>query len=161
MSFSTTLERSQFEDWPQSIETVELVQSHTDHGGFIYESTIPTGSAETIPIENFLTYFCALGARIPNPSKVRDYLSRYPDIAELSRFVSDSVYRHFDFKTQLSLEIHSEDDPNSEYLALFLRVQDYDGSVMDRIDRIQESYYDLLNGMTGWFLFTTDFCSPR
>jgi hypothetical protein len=116
--------------------------------------------AISVLIENILKHFHILGAKIESP-KVFSYLYRYPDIAILAGFVSEQVYTIFDYNAQLCLNIIGDDDPDSEYLALFLRVSNYNDDVMDKIVRIQESYYDLLSQMTGWFLFTTDFALPR
>lgn len=117
--------------------------------------------AMSVPIENVLRYFLRLGAKIESPSMVRDYLYRYPDIAKLARFVSEQVYSSFDFMAQLSLEIEDDEVPGSEYLVIYVRVPEYDHSVMNRIRKIRESYYDLLDITTGWFLLTTDFSHPR
>ncbi len=117
--------------------------------------------AESKRVEEILNYFRNLRAVIKNPSEVRRYLYRYPEIAELSCFVSEQVYRYFDSNAQLCLDITDDDVPDSEYLAIYLRVPKYDDSVMDRIREIRESYYDSLNNTTGWFLLTTDFSHPR
>ena len=95
------------------------------------------------------------------PSKVRNFLYSHPDIAGLANIVSEKVYDNFDIGVQLSLEIEDDDVPNSEYLVLNVRVPEYDNSVMDRIRKIRERYYDSLDDMSGWFLLTTDYCSPR
>jgi len=127
-----------------------------------FEEQYPsTATAESALIEEVLNHFRILKTKIETPSRVREYLYRHPEIAELSKDVSDLVYLYFDFKTQLSLEVVEDDDQEGEYLALYLRVPEYDESVMDRIKIIQESYYPLLSQMTGWFLFTTDFFPPR
>jgi len=75
--------------------------------------------------------------------------------------VSDEVYQYFDFRAQLSLEVQDEGVPDSEYLTIYVRVPEYDDSVMDRIREIRECYYDSLSEMTGWFILTTDFSPPR
>jgi hypothetical protein len=117
--------------------------------------------AMSAQVEYILRYFEMLGARIESPSKVRDYLYRCPGIAILAGFVSEQIYNGFDFKAQLSLEVQDDEVPDSEYLTIYVRVPEYNNSVMDRIRKIRESYYDSLNNMTGWFLLTTDFSSPR
>jgi len=117
--------------------------------------------AMSAQVEYILRYFEMLGARIESPSKVRDYLYRYPGIAILAGFVSEKVYDSFDFNAQLSFEVQDDEVPDSEYLTIYVRVPEYNHSVMDRIRKIRESYYDSLNNMTGWFLLTTDFSSPR
>jgi hypothetical protein len=120
-----------------------------------------TSSAESFFVEEVLNHFHTLGAKINSPSIVGEYLRNYPEIAELSKKVSDEVYRYFDFRAKLYLEVRDHDDPDSEYLALYIRVPEYNDSVMERIEEIRERYYSSLNDMAGWFLFTTDFCHPR
>ncbi len=136
----------------QRLEKYEIIAPNQE-GDFLQDGSY----AMSILIENILNHFLALRAEIVSPSKVLEYLYQYPEIAELSKYVSDLVYRHFDFKTQLSLEIINDEDNDGDYLALYLRVPKYDESVMDRIKIIQERYYPLLSQMSGWFLFTTDF----
>lgn len=114
-------------------------------------------SAELIRVEEVLKYFSNIKAIIEEPSKVRRYLYSHPEIADLSHLVAEQVYQYFDSSTQLCLCINDDDKPDCGYLALFLRAPNYDDSVMDRIEKIQKSYFGLLSTMTGWFLFTTDF----
>lgn len=118
-------------------------------------------NSEFMHVEKFLKGFQKFRGVIENPSEVRDYLYRHPDILNLASFVCGLVYRNFDSNIQLLIDINDNDEPHSEYLALFLRAPYYDDSVMDRIEKIQNNYFDLLGGMTGWFLFTTDFQLPR
>lgn len=118
-------------------------------------------NVESIRVEEVLNYFRDMKTVIEEPSKVRRYLYSHPEIADLSRFVAEKVSRYFDYSAQLCLTVNGDHNPDSEYLALFLRVPNYDDTVMDRIGNIQKSYFDLLSTMTGWFLFTTDFCPPR
>jgi len=139
-------------------EVVNLEPECDPHSEEAFSST---GGSISVPVEDILRHFRALKAKIEFPLKVRDYLYRYPEIAELSRKVSDVVYQYFDFRAQLSLEIEDDEVPDSEYLVIYIRVPEYDNSVMDRIRKIRESYYDSLNNMNGWFLLTTDFAHPR
>jgi len=121
-----------------------------------------TESSDSANTEEILSHFKTLNAKIEVPSKVRSYLYRYPEIAELARTVSDLVYQYFDYKTQLSVEVRDdESDQESNYLVFYIRVPEYDDSVMDRIRQIRERYYDSLDGVAGWFLLTIDFTAPR
>lgn len=138
-------------------EVVYLTENDASSG----EAFSSTGASISDQIEGILRYFRSLGANIVSPNEVRDYLDRYPEIIEISRNVFDAVYQYFDFKAQLSLEIEDDEVPNSEYLVMYIRLPEYDNSVMDRIREIRDSYYALLDNTTGWFLLTTDFGSPR
>jgi hypothetical protein len=120
-----------------------------------------TASSDCVLVEEILSHFKTLNAEIELPSKVRSYLYRYPEIAELARNVSDLVYQYFDFKAQLSIEVRDDGDQDSEYLIFYIRVPEYDDNVMGRIREIRERYYDSLNEVAGWFLLTTDFAAPR
>jgi hypothetical protein len=118
--------------------------------------------ADSAFIEETLNHLHTIGAKIDAPSEVRKYFYKYTGIAELAWIISDQVCQMFDSNTQLSISvIDDEDEPDNEYLAIYLRAQSYDDCVMDKIVKIQESYYDSLSQMTGWLLFTTDFTLPR
>ncbi len=128
----------------------------------LFEKMHPTTAGfDSISIEETLSNIYAMNAKIESPSKVRVYLERYPEITEILSVVSEQVYQYFDYKAQLYLNINDDGDADSEYLALYLRVPNYDESVMDRIEKIQKYYYHLLDNATGWFLFTTDFLPPE
>jgi hypothetical protein len=164
LSLSTSLlTRDLVDEWSQSdeFELIDLDDIDLIEPMFEYNLGVSTDSTETIPIENFLAYYSAWGARIPNPHALRDYLRRYPEIAELTRFVFESIYRCFDYKTQLSLEVQDDEAPDSEYLAALIRSPEYDDKFIDQMRTIREKYYSFLNKSNGWFLLTTDFCPPE
>jgi hypothetical protein len=125
------------------------------------EMSSSTSGSISDSIEDILRNFKALGITIQTSLNLFKYLYNFPDIAGLARDVSNLVYRHFDSSAKLFLEVRDSDDPDSEYLALVIRVPEYNDGVMERIEQIRESYYSLLDDMAGWFLFTTDFQSPR
>lgn len=139
----------------------EVVNLEQEYDSPSEEAPLSTEGSISVTVEDVLRHFRALKAKIVSPLKVRDYLYRYPEIAELSRKVSNAVYQYFDFRAQLFMEIEDDEVPDSEYLVIYIRVPEYDNSVMDRIRKIRESYYDSLNNTTGWFLLTTDFAHPR
>ncbi len=162
---SSTLIENYPQDWHQFGEGTEqnlmpLFSRQEPRNSFdeLYPST---SSSELAPVEDILNYFRRSRTKIVMPSKIRDYLLRYPEIAELSRDVSELVHERFDSSAQLSLEIQDDYNPDYEYLALYIRVPDYDDSVMERIRQIREQYAELLAEMTGWFLLTTDFAPTR
>ncbi|MCX6670188.1 MAG: hypothetical protein NTV25_10365 [Methanothrix sp.] len=131
---------------------------------FLEQENDPTGEESvsvSVLIEDILRHFRTLGVKIVSSSVVFEYLYHYPEIAKLSRDVSNLVYQYFDFKAQLLLDVRDYNDPDSAYLTLCVRVPVYDDSVMERIEKIREGYYHLLNEMTGWFLLTTDYIPTR
>jgi hypothetical protein len=139
----------------------EVVSLEPEYDSSPEDAFSSTGGTISDPIECILRNFRTLGVTIVTSSTVFEYLYNYPDIAKLSSDVSTRVYQIFDSSAQLFLEVRDSDDPYSEYLALIIRVPEYNDLVMERIEGIRESYYSLLDDMTGWFLFTTDFYPSR
>lgn len=113
------------------------------------------------PVEDMIGYFHDTDTKMNQISIIREYFYHFPEIAKLSCEVADLVHQNFDSKTQLSLEMRGETNSESEYLALCIRMNDYDDSVMERIRSIREEYAEDLAEMNGWFLLTTDYLPPR
>lgn len=118
-------------------------------------------SAISDPIEDILINLHELGVTVVSSFKVFEYLYKFPDVAKLSGEVSNLVYQYFDSNAKLHLEVRDPDDPDCEYLALIIRLPEYNDGVMEQIEKIRERYYSLLDDIAGWFLFTTDFRPPR
>jgi hypothetical protein len=112
-------------------------------------------------IEDIIQHFYDTNTRMEKLSRIREYFYRFPDIAELSMDVANLVHDSFNSDAQLFLETRGEQNSEDEYLALFIRMRDYDDSVMERIKSIREEYALNLAELNGWFLLTTDYQPPR
>lgn len=63
-------------------------------------------------------------------------------------------------RAQLSLEVKcpcTED----EYLALYVRQKTYDPDFLEQISALCEGFEHEFKTREGWFIITTDFCTPK
>jgi hypothetical protein len=112
-------------------------------------------------VQSALSELVLLGVTIPRPSEVKDNLLRYPDLIDLLLPVSVTTRQRFGPEAQLSLEVYRDPEVQDSYLALYVRQDRYDDTVMERITQICAGYEQELADRSGWFLVTTDFCPPR
>lgn len=118
------------------------------------------GSGIAPHIEKTLSHLRLLNVEIPQPDKIRDYLTYHTDMAYLLLNISEKARITFRSPAQLSLELN-QDLEDEEYLILYVRQDRYDESVMRKIKKIREEYGSVLAYSSGWLLLTTDFCPPR
>jgi hypothetical protein len=102
------------------------------------------------------------GILIPAPGEVLQYLSLHPDLtAQLPAYWQVAARAGGD-AAQLSLELYRDPEIDDEHLVIYIRQEDYQDNLIDRID---EAYNALLNesnyGTSGWIHVTTDFARPR
>ncbi|OPY52612.1 MAG: hypothetical protein A4E49_01786 [Methanosaeta sp. PtaU1.Bin112] len=139
----------------QQAEAWEIIDPEHEEGDILQESFAMSAKIETI-----LGHFCALGARIESPSKVRDYLYRYPELIDLAQYSLDSALQHFGPDLELSLDMYQDPEAHFERLTLYVRQSSYDKNTMKIIKRIRKDYHQLFPCVRGRFLLTTDFRFP-
>lgn len=101
-----------------------------------------------------------LDIKIPDYSDVMDYLILYPDILDLLLDACSSAKKEFQRQAQLSLEVFKDPESDDKYLTLYVRQEQYDTNILERIENISEKYYESLGGKRGWFIINTDFSFP-
>jgi hypothetical protein len=102
------------------------------------------------------------GIRIPEPQRLKAYLSKFPNLIEILSPVCKLTREKFQPEnTQLSLEVTKDFSEDTEYLILYVRQEQYDEQIMEKIDDVCSTYGEKLIGKHGWLLVTTDFCPPR
>lgn len=111
-------------------------------------------------IESFLKYFHSLGGIIGNPSVVRDYLYRYPELINLAQYCLDLALQRFSPDLELFLDMYQDREAQFERLMLYVRLSSYDKNTMKIIKRIRKDYHQLFPDARGRFLLTTDFHFP-
>jgi hypothetical protein len=99
------------------------------------------------------------GIRIPEPPKLKYFLSNFPDIIEILPEVCNLTMERFPDNAQLSLEL--DGDIGGNELILYIRQEYYEENIMDIIDDIRARYSERLIGKKGWLVVTTDFNSPE
>jgi hypothetical protein len=118
-------------------------------------------SATTSKIEAMLAALQQYQIVIPRPAEVRDYLLRYPEMTDRLPVVCATARKHFPLPAQLSLELYRDPEIDDQYLTLYVRQRDYDGSLMEEIDKVCEECRPTLEWSKGRLLVTTDFGPPE
>ena len=115
----------------------------------------------TSQIEPVLRELLSKQIVVPNLAEVRDYLLRYPDLIELLPAICSSAAERFGLDAQLSLEVYRDPEIEDEYLALYVRQENYDQHLPKIIEEISAEYEAELADKSGWLLITTDFHPPK
>ena len=98
---------------------------------------------------------------LPEREAVREYFLRHPDMSGPVKHACTLSRERLGAGPQLSLEVYRDPEIEDEYLALFVRQEEYDEQVLDIIESISEQHREELAETSGWLLVTTDFCPPR
>ncbi len=114
----------------------------------------------TTQIETFMRWFVSKGIKIPEPTKLRDYLSRYPDIESLILPICIRVYEKFPTNTQLSVEVYVDPEIEDSYITIYVRQEPYDEKILDIIGEINGEFEEELSQSSGWLIITTDYRKP-
>jgi len=127
----------------------------------VYNShpSVPVADEKTTTIDAFLARI-ANSARIARESRIREYLSLFPDIADVASYAVEAARRRFPH-AQLVLDVYQDPEIDDEYLVLYVRMPHYDDSVMERIAAAEAEYLDMLADKSGWIQLTTDFRTPN
>ena len=121
--------------------------------------SVPVADEKTTTIDAFLARI-ANSARIARESRIREYLSLFPDIADVASYAVEAARRRFP-NAQLVLDVYQDPEIDDEYLVLYVRMPHYDDSVMERIAAAEAEYLDMLADKSGWIQLTTDFRTPN
>lgn len=155
-SLSTTLPDPYYsKSNTQQGEAWEIIDPEHEDGDIFQGSFAMSANIETI-----LRSFLVLGARIESPSKVRDYLYRYPELIDLVQYSLDSALQRFGPDREISLDMYQDPETHFERLTLYVRLSSYDKNTMKVIKRIRKDYHQLFPSVRGRFLLTTDFRFP-
>ena len=95
--------------------------------------------------------------RIPNPQELDGYLSKHPDMLALVVEGCRRASEQFDRDSELSLEVYHDPEIPDEYIALYVRMERYDISLLDSLDAVMEPLEPAFADISGWFHVSTDF----
>jgi len=112
--------------------------------------------------------------RVRNPELVRRYLNKFNDMIDVVPEAVNAAKRHFP-EAQLVLDLYEDPEIDDRYLVLYVRLWNYDESVMERfrearkelngfIDRLDKAEAEFLHRLVdkrGWIQLTTDFQKPE
>lgn len=147
--------------WDMRFTAVSSLQNENLDNEFAERTRPQSDTDVTVHIEAALKDLQGIAVGITQSEKVRDYLLRYTDMTSLIPLVCGMVRKKFDVDTYLSLEVYRDPEIEDEYLVLYVRQEDYDERLMDKIEEVCDEYEEMLSGKSGWLLVTTDFSPPH
>jgi hypothetical protein len=114
-----------------------------------------TSRVET-PLEDIIN----LRIVIPNVSDVRNYLMKHSDMGDLLYSVCNRALEVFGETAQLSLEVYHDSETRSESLTIYVRQDEYQEDIMDKIKKVWAAYKNFPDRNLGRLFVTTDFEPP-
>jgi hypothetical protein len=103
----------------------------------VHELETPQNKVDvSIQIEQVLSQVKQLEILIPDMDDVQNYLIHFPDIIDLIIPICMLVKEKFWHPTQISLEVYHDPEIIDEYISIEIRQNNYDRSVMKRIEEI-------------------------
>jgi hypothetical protein len=126
------------------------------------EPSMSTKSTE-IPLgtDALLDRLESSGVLVPSPADVKDYLTRYPELAGMVERGAAAAGDRFGDAAQLSLEVYHDREADDEFLCLYVRQREYDRTIMATIEELWSEFDVELAQSRGWLQISTDFQSPR
>ena len=96
-----------------------------------------------------------------NDQAVLDYLIEHPDVRRPLMEVWAAALKEFRTDAEISVEVFSEPDEDDEYLTLYVRQEEYQDDILDRIDAVRMQLRRSPTANIGRILLTTDFQPPH
>lgn len=124
----------------------------------ISTSTNDVSNSTYDTIRDILEELSKLNILIPEPQEVEQYLSKYIGLKDILKKISSEANKMFQPTAQISLEVYHDPEEDDQYLALYVRQQQYEKDIMDKIRSIRSKYRsEIAKNLPGWLLLTTDF----
>lgn len=115
----------------------------------------------TPEVKDLLDVLKAMHVIIPKTSEVSEYLLAHLDLSCMIPMICSRLIKAFSEDAKLSLEIYRDPEIHDEYLTLYIRKNEYEEMILDRIDEVMSEFEPALASASGWLLVTTDFCLPK
>ncbi len=96
------------------------------------------------------------GVHLRNSRDVEEYLLDFPGIVDVLPRALRALKKHMP-DAQVILDVYHDPEIEDHYLTLCVRLQHYDESFMDRLERTESEFIELLSSRDGWLQLTTDF----
>jgi len=98
---------------------------------------------------------------LPQAQGVAAYLDLHPELAQLLPTICAEVRQALGPAVELSLEMYNDPEVDDRYLTLYVRQDQYEPDILDRLEAVSERFNYRLEEAPGYFLLATDFSRPR
>jgi hypothetical protein len=115
----------------------------------------------TPEVKDILENLKAMQVMIPESSEVSEYLLAHLDLSCLIPMICSKLIKTFSEDAKLFLKIYRDPEIHDEYLTLYIRKNEYEEMILDRIDETMSEFEPALGSASGWLLVTTDFLLPK
>jgi hypothetical protein len=115
----------------------------------------------TPEIKDLMEVLNAMQIVIPESSDVSEYLLAHLDLSCMIPMICSKLIKTFSEDTKLFLEIYRDPEIHDEYLTIYIRKNEYEELILDRIDEVMSEFEPVLGSVSGWLLVTTDFLLPK
>jgi hypothetical protein len=93
---------------------------------------------------------------INNLKRIRRYLSRFTDFVDLLPIAVSIAEKHFP-ESSIVLDIYVDPEIDDSYIVLYIRLNQYDASFIERLAEAESEIFPLVVNKKGWIQLTTDF----
>jgi len=115
----------------------------------------------TPEVKDLMEILKAMQVVIPESPEVSEYLLAHLDLCCMIPMICSKLIKTFSEDTKLFLEIYRDPEIHDEYLTLYIRKNEYEEMILDRIDEVMSEFEPALGSVSGWLLVTTDFLLPK
>jgi len=98
--------------------------------------------------------------RLENPHSIREYLLHFTELLDVIPKAVDAAKKYFP-EAQLAMDVYQDPEINDCYLVLYIRLKDYDDSVIERLEKAEAEFLNQLVRRRGWIQLTTNFQGPK
>jgi hypothetical protein len=92
--------------------------------------------------------------------RARKYLLQFTDLLDVTPKVIDVAKKYFP-EAQLVMDVYQDPEINDDHLVLYVRLNHYDKSVIERLRKARAEFRNYLANKKGWIHLTTDFRKPE
>jgi len=117
------------------------------------ETRPPDGAGSVVPCLNLPAEIL-----VPWPDGVNAYVRAHPELADLVRDMAATLVEEFrNGRSEIELDLYQDPEIDDRYLVLYVRLPEYDGSLMPRIKAVTTRFDDRRAKMDGRILITSDY----
>jgi len=129
--------------------------------GYVFFTERQESNAIAARLERELKSLESFGVQIDDFVEVRQYIQDYPDILGLLTPIFSRLNQAFPEPHAVSIELYVDPEQEDRYLRMLVRMNEYKEGVMDRISSAVTDFEEIVAGLDGYLLVTTDFEPPK
>jgi len=94
--------------------------------------------------------------QVRNPDSVAGYLSQFNELLDVIPRAVNAARKYFP-EADLVMDVYQDPEIDDRYLVLRIRLECYDDSVIERLEKAESEFLGELAGKRGWIQLTVEF----